>query len=406
MIRTIKNLKHLLEAVGANFFYGFPSKKLKVIGVTGTDGKTTTTALIYHILKHAGKKVSMVSTVYAMVGNEEFDTGLHTTSPRSYLIQKLLSKSVKAGDEFFVLETTSHALDQFRVFGIEFAIGVVTNVTHEHLDYHKSYDRYLRAKANMLLLSHTSLINKDDQSFPHLKKILDDQDKKYMTYGLKDKADYSLDMAKKTGLDLTSFNKYNYLAAYAVCWSLSIEETVIFDAMKTFKLPKGRVDMVYNKEFKVIIDFAHTPNSIKVLLTDLKKSIKKGRLIHVFSAAAERDSSKRPLMGEESGERADLVILTEEDYRREDPLKINKEIADGLERKGFKHVEPKDFGKAPKTYTIIVDRHDAIEKAIAVAQKGDIIVTTGKSHEKSLARNGTEYPWDEYKSVEDALKKK
>ena len=183
MFQTFKNIYHFFQAVIANIYYGFPSRKLKVIGVTGTDGKTTTTHLIYHILKTAGKKVSMVSTVYAKIGAEEFDTGLHTTTPSSFLVQKLLKKAVENGDEFFVLETTSHALDQNRVFGVKYFVAVLTNVTHEHLDYHKTYKKYVDTKAKLLKQSNIVIINSDDHSFERLDKILKHSVNKVYHYG-------------------------------------------------------------------------------------------------------------------------------------------------------------------------------------------------------------------------------
>lgn len=165
MIQKLKNVYHLLQAILANIWYGFPSRKLKVIGVTGTDGKTTTTHLITHILKTAGKKVSMISTIYAKVGSHEYETGLHTTTPSSFTIQKMLSLAVKDNEEFFVLETTSHALDQNRVWGIKYKIGIITNITHEHLDYHKTYDEYVKSKLKILLNSKLAVLNKDDRSY-------------------------------------------------------------------------------------------------------------------------------------------------------------------------------------------------------------------------------------------------
>src|SRR3989339_1761298 len=154
-MQKIKNIYHLFQAVLANIFYGFPSRKLKVIGITGTDGKTTTTHLIAHILKTAGKKASFVSSVYASIGGVESDIGFHVTTPSSFILQKLLKQSADNHDEYFVLETTSHALDQNRVWGIKYEIGVITNITHEHLDYHRTYEEYVKAKLKLLLNSKT-----------------------------------------------------------------------------------------------------------------------------------------------------------------------------------------------------------------------------------------------------------
>ncbi len=353
-IQKLKNTYHLFQAILANFYYDFPSRRLKVIGVTGTDGKTTTTHLIAHILKTAGKKVSFVSSVVA--------EGFHVTTPSSFALQKLLKKSADNHDEYFVLETTSHALDQNRVWGIKYEIGVITNITHEHLDYHKTFEEYEKTKLKLLKMAKVGIKN-TNKITNIIKKIP----------------------------NLTKFNQYNYSAAYTVCKQLGLSDEIILKAMKTFQLPKGRLDLVHDKDFKVIIDFAHTPNAFENLLPEIKRQyIKKGgKLIHVFGSAGLRDVTKRPLMGKVSGKYSDRIILTEEDYRTEDLKNICQQIASGIKN---------------KNYQIILDRQEAINQAITIAKKGDVVVLTGKSHEKSLCRGKTEEPWDEYEAVEKAIK--
>ncbi len=375
-IQKIKNVYHFFVAIFANIWYGFPSHKLKVIGITGTDGKTTTTHLIYHILKSSGRKVSIVSSVYAIVADKEFDTGFHVTTPNPFHIQKLLKMAVEHKDEYFVLETTSHALDQYRVWGINYEIGVVTNVTNEHLDYHLIYGDYVKTKAKLLLKSRLALINRDDRSFSLLNKIAQNSNVKTQNYNSNLKI-------IKTIPNLTKFNEYNYSAAYSVCKALGVKDEIILEAMKSFKLPKGRFEVVYDKEFKVIVDFAHTPNAFENLLQSIK-----GDIIHVFGSAGLRDHLKRPLMGEASARYAKTIILTEEDYRSEDPKKICEQIASGIKDK--------------KYYTII-DRQKAIKKAINLAKKGDIVIITGKGHEKSLCRGNKEYPWSDQLAVKKIL---
>ena len=386
-IQKLKNFGHLIEAIVANFYYWFPSRKLKVIGVTGTDGKTTTSHLIYHILKSAGKKVSLISTVYAKIGKEEFDTGLHTTTPHPFLVQRLLKKAVDQKDEYFVLETTSHALDQNRVFGVNFLIGVLTNVTHEHLDYHVTYERYLKTKLKLLKMAKIAVVNQEDRSFKIIKNL-----------HLKVKSYHSKLKILENFPNLTKFNKQNYAAAYTVCRILGISDKVILKGMKTFNLPKGRLDLVYNKRFKIIIDFAHTPNAFLVLLPEIRKKFLKnsGRLIHVFGCAGLRDFLKRPLMGEISCQYSDIIILTEEDYRTEDVNEIMKQIEKGIKKSKIKNQKLKVY-KIP-------NRQEAINQAVRLAKDNDVIVITGKSHEKSLCRGKKEYPWDEYEAVKKALK--
>ncbi len=392
-IQPLINIYHLFKAILANVYYGFPSKKLKVIGVTGTDGKTTTVFLIYHILKSAGKKVSMVSSIYAKIGEEEFSTGLHVTTPDAILTQKLLKSAGVQGSEYFILETTSHALDQNRSGGIRFDVGLITNITHEHLDYHKTYERYVKAKAKLLLNSKISLINKDDSSAPQLINILKSQNKTFYAYGLKQKADFRFDSKKEVSKDISDFNNYNFLAAYSAAALLKIPEAKVIQALRTFRLPAGRLETIYDKDFRVIIDFAHTPASINNVLAYIKNWLgNNGRLIHVFGSAGLRDYQKRPLMGEASATYADIIILTEEDYRTEIPEEVCRQIAEGINKKG-------------KNHEVIIDRQKAINKAVSLAKKGDIIVLTGKSHEQSLARGKKEYPWDEKKAVFEAINK-
>ncbi len=392
MFQELKNLYHLFQAVLANLYYDFPSRKLKVIGVTGTDGKTTTTHLIYHILKFSGKKVSMVSSVYAKVGEKEFDTGFHVTTPDVFPLQKLLYESVKNNDEYFVLEITSHALYQNRTFGIRYKAGVLTNVSREHLDMHHTLEEYTEIKSRLLKRAKYAITNADDSSYPQIKDQSASWRTKLITYSLKKDSSVLKDFK-----DLPEFNKYNYLAAFHACRLFGISEKAIIEAIRTFQLPKGRYEVITTKPFTAIIDFAHTPNGIFEILKEVhKRYIKKGnRLIHVFGSAAQRDTTKRPFMGEASGTYADLVVLTEEDYRDEDPVKIANEIAEGLKKKGFKEVQLDDFGKKTKEFTIITNRKKAIEKAIDIARKEDVVIATGKGHEISLCRGDKEYPWDE-----------
>lgn len=383
-IQPLINIYHLIKAIIANIIFGFPSRKIKVIGVTGTDGKTTTTHLIHHILESAGQKAAIISSISA--------PGLHTTTPDAWELQKLIKDIVKSKKDYLVLETTSHSLDQNRVWGIRYEVGVITNITLEHLDYHKTYDNYLKTKAKLLLNSKASVINADDESFEKLREILKAHNKKYYSYGLKDKADFTKDF-RRVLKNITSYNNYNYLAAYSAAQLLRIVEDATLRAIKSFKLPEGRFEVVYDKDFMVVIDFAHTSNALEKVLAAVKYQFlkKDGRVIHVFGAAGLRDAQKRQAMGEASAKYADITILTEEDYRTEDPKKICEEIAEGM----------KKLDKKP--HAVIVDREKAIRTAIGLAKSGDVVITTGKSHERSLCRGKIEYPWDEKKVILTAL---
>ena len=214
------------------------------------------------------------------------------------------------------------------------------------------------------------------------------------------------DFNKSSKKGVTSFNNYNYLAAYSVCTQLGIDKDKIVDSLKSFSLPEGRVEKVFEKGPIIYVDFAHTPNSFRNVLPELKKDLKKdGLLIHVFGSAGLRDEKKRPDMGSASGEYADIVILTEEDYRTEDPEKICREVAIGLEKHGFKKQNTSLF-RNKKTYLVNIHRNEAIRIALTIAKKNDVIVCTGKSHERSLARGTKEFPWHEKTEILKALNSK
>ncbi len=392
MWQDLKNIYHLLVACLANVCYGFPSRKFIVIGVTGTDGKTTTTSLIYHILQTSGKKTLMISSVGAIIDGKEYDVGFHVTTPSSFALQKFLKQAADAGLRYLVLEVTSHALDQYRVFGIHFNVGVLTNVTHEHLDYHKTYGEYVKTKAKLLNMSKVAITNRDDKSFALLSAKLKVESSKLRTYGLGKNADINPYNFPFSTTLFGEFNKYNILAAVSACKALGIKDSEIRNGIKSFKPPKGREDIVYKNNFSVMIDFAHTPNAFEVILKDLRASVK-GRIIHVFGSAGARDATKRPLMGKISSKYADIVILTAEDPRKEPVEKISEEIEAGI----MNHeLRKKDVLNIP-------DRKKAIETAIKMAKKGDFVLITGKSHEKSMNYGNGEEPWDEYETVRSAL---
>lgn len=409
-LQSLKNTFHSLEGSIATHLYGIDYSKIKIIGVTGTDGKTTTSHLIYHILKQSGYTPSLISSVYADIGGEINETGFHVTTPRPSVIRQYIADAIARGSSHFVLETTSHAIDQHRTAGIPYEIAAITNITHEHLYHHKSFATYLAIKTKLLLQASTAIVNRDMEAYAEVVHILKAHAKEWKTYSIQHsetEVDYAWDDTFKIKLP-GDYNRQNAMAAYAVCRELGLGITEIKKALMTFSLPKGRYDIVHKKEYQVIIDFAHTPNSLSEVLSAVRQKLKPGgRLIHVFGAASQRDDAKRPMMGSQSGAFADLVILTEEDYRKEDPEKIIDAIGSGLETQGFRRVaEQSDFGDEPKTYMGIVDRYDAIALAIKKARKGDIVVLTGKGHEKSLNRNGREEVWDEYEAVRRAIASK
>lgn len=389
--QKIKNVYHLGVAILANIRYGFPARKLTVIGVTGTDGKTTTASLIYHIFKTAGFNVSLISTVGAIIHGKTYGIGFHVTNPSSFPLQNFLSKIANGSkkDNILVLEVTSHGLDQNRVWGVPFKIGLLTNITHEHLDYHKTYDNYVRAKIKLLQKAKVAIVNEDDGSFIKVKKYL--KNKKLLTYGRKKEADiHALPFELPKQLEGVH-NYYNSLAAFVVVKQFGINDSLIKIAFNTFKLPKGRLETVYKKEFTIVVDFAHTPNAFEQLLSSLRPNVK-GRLIHVFGSAGARDITKRPLMGEIASKYDDIIVLTSEDPRKENPYKIIDDIEKGIsKRKSLKILRNSN-------------RLEAINTAIKIAKSGDLVVLTGKGHESSMNYGKGEAEWSEFEAVKKALK--
>jgi UDP-N-acetylmuramoyl-L-alanyl-D-glutamate--2,6-diaminopimelate ligase len=391
MWQRIKNIYHFFVAILANILFFFPSRKMQVIAVTGTDGKTTTVNLIYHILKSSGAKVSMISSINAVIEGKTYDTEFHRTTPTSFSLQSFFRKARNKKSEYFVLEVTSHAIDQHRIAGIPITVGVLTNVTNEHLDYHKTYDNYLETKIKLLKKSKICVVNSDDSSYMFLSKVKSQKTQEnWITYGLSESADYNKNTFNIKGNNLLGeFNQYNVLASVAACKTLGIADENIKKALKSFREPIGRVDYVYQEDFSVMIDFAHTSNASEQILKALRPTVK-GSLIHVFGSAGERDVLKRPFLGEISSEYCDIIILTAEDPRKEDVNTIIAEIEVGVKKGRCEVIR-------------IPDRKEAIQAAIQMAKKDDLVLITGKSQEGSMNYGKGEEPWDEYKMVKEAL---
>jgi UDP-N-acetylmuramoyl-L-alanyl-D-glutamate--2,6-diaminopimelate ligase len=406
--RRVMHIYHFLRALGAVALNGYPARNLTVIGITGTDGKTTTSHLIYTILQAAGLPVSLISTTGAIIhGRENQPLGLHVTTPNPFELQNFIKGAVKSGSKYLVLESTSHGLAQHRVWGSHYQIGVVTNITREHLDYHGSYEQYLRDKARMLKSVKTSILNRDDASFETLRPLAAGL---VITYGLKPGADVTSDGFRLTpnGMDITiprlgrtvhsqlvgDYNAQNILAATAVGLTLGIAPDAIAAGLETATPPPGRLQRIdAGQPFTVFVDFAHTPNSLENVLKLLRGMAKK-RLIAVFGCAGLRDPYKRFPMGASAGRYADVTIITAEDPRTESLDEIMAEVARGVESQG---------GVRDQSFFLVGDRQEAIHFAMQNAQPGDIVVTCGKAHEQSMCFGTVEYPWDEFQAVKHAL---
>jgi UDP-N-acetylmuramoyl-L-alanyl-D-glutamate--2,6-diaminopimelate ligase len=391
------------------------------LGVTGTDGKTTTSNFLYRILIEAGLKAGMISTVNAVIGDKEIDTGFHVTTPDAPDVQRYLAQMVEAGLSHVVLESTSHGLAQHRVTGCEYDIGVVTNITHEHLDYHGSYENYLASKGRLFtMLAETApkpggnirlaVLNKDDRSYPYLDNLTTVNK---MTYSQQPGADiWAEEMGEdEQGVFFTAvttrwrqpirtnlagrYNMYNSLAAIsAAVFGLGIDPQTSARGIAALKAVPGRMEKIdLGQDFAAIVDFAHTPFALESALRSARK-FTKGRLIAVFGSAGLRDRAKRRMMAEVSAELADLTILTAEDPRTESLGGILAEMANAAESKGG--VEGKTFWRVP-------DRGEAIRLAVKLAQPGDMVLACGKGHEQSMCFNTTEYLWDDRTAMKAAL---
>ena len=416
----IKGDDRLALAKFSAAFYDHPSQKLIVIGVTGTDGKTTTTNLVYHILRTAGIPVGMISTVNAVIGDEVLDTGFHVTTPESPDIQRYLAQMVDAGLTHVVLETTSHGLEQKRVAEVAYDLGAITNVTHEHLDYHGDYQGYLRAKGKLFeMLSQgrgeksewtLAVLNRDDGSYAYFSGI---SAVPQLSYSLSEGADLWADAIINTPDQLSftvhacgeqfdiqtpligRYNVHNSLAAIALtAYGLDVPIAEVQTAFKSFPSVPGRMEKIdLGQEFLAIVDFAHTPNAIKQALLTARE-LTSGRVIAVFGSAGLRDVEKRKMMPEIAVQIADEIILTAEDPRTESLDAILVDMVEGAVRGGGK--EGVNFWREP-------DRGTAIRRAVARADVGDLMIVCGKGHEQSMCFGQIEYAWDDRTALRAAL---
>ncbi len=405
--QSVKNLYHLGEAVLACLWYGFPGKKLRIIGITGTNGKTTTTQFVTKILTTAGKKVAMASTINFQINDRTWVNASKFTTLSPWKLQGFLREAVRQGCEYAVIETSSHALDQNRVWGIPYEIAVMTNVTREHLDYHKTMDAYREAKCRLFRRARAMVINLDMEDPTFFCGV---DKKETLLYSTKNPQahifaqDISLDFrGTEFEVDGTPvhlaipglFNIENALAALGVARCLSIDFSVAADALASVTGVPGRMELVPNHiNADILIDYAVTPDAFEKLYASiLPLKIPGSKIIHVFGACGERDRGKRPEMGEIASSCADIVILTNEDPFFEDPEQIIDDIERGVSKK-------KD-----KTYFRIFDRREAIRKALSLAEIGDIVLITGKGAEVTMALGNKRVAWSERAVVEEELKK-
>lgn len=376
--------------------YKFPARKLKIIGITGTDGKTSSSTMAYYVLKAAGKKVALVTTVAAYIGDEEIDTGFHVTTPDAAQLQKFLKKMARLGTEYVVLEATSHGLYQHRLWGIHPEIAGFTNITHEHLDYHITYSEYVGAKALLAKQARQIVINADDHSSSReLRKQLAGRARDIHAYSAEEQLPAAVNTAIKKRFD-QPYNQMNARMVYKIAKLLAVDDKAFISGITEYPGVPGRMQTVGKTHaIEVIVDFAHTPNALSSAMSSIRKRMKqqksKGRLIAVFGCAGLRDIQKRPMMGKAAGELADLVVFTAEDPRTEDIWSIIRQMK-------------QDLGNNHAKVLSIPDRKDAIFYAIQkLARPGDIVGIFGKGHERSMCYGTVEYPWSDTTVAQEAL---
>ena len=408
----VPNLEESLKKI-APFFHDYPAKKMRIIGITGTNGKTTTSYLIRKILRDSGKKVGLIGTIQIMIEDEIIKTA--NTTPDIVELQSILDKMYNSGVNYVVMEVSSHALALDRVAGIEFDTAVFTNLTQDHLDFHKTMENYRDAKTklfkslteNITKPNKCAVVNIDDVSGEYMLKAADC---KHITYSINSDSSLcakNVDVTSKgtnfllTGeygetpinLHLTGyFNVYNTLAAIGACLAENVSLENIKNTLKNFERVAGRFERVGGKDIAVIVDYAHTPDGVENALKTARQ-IAKNRVIAVFGCGGDRDKTKRPIMGKIAANLADIVIATSDNPRTEDPENILNDVMAGVrENIGEKQVES------------ILDRKAAIFRAIEIAKSGDIVAILGKGHENYQILNTGRIHFDDGEVAREALK--
>lgn len=402
----------------APFFYDYPANKMRMIGVTGTNGKTTTTHIIGHILEGLGHKVGIIGTVHVFINGVSYP--VHNTTPDAGELQPILYQMVEAGVEYCIMEVSSHALDLRRVAGVEFDTAIFTNLTQDHLDYHKTFENYLQAKlklfeqvsmAKQVKIPKGAVVNIDD---PYGKDIMDKVDCRSLRFGTKEEGDLlasQIEMtSKKTSfallykgesypvqMDITGlFNVYNTLASVGACLMEGISMEDIIEGLRSFRAVPGRFELIEEGQpFAVVVDYAHSPDGLENILKTAQKIVENNILV-VFGCGGDRDATKRPIMGSIAAQYGDQIFITSDNPRTEDPESIVRQVEVGV----------KEGLRAGSIYKTIVDRREAIFEAIKTAQKGDIVIIAGKGHEDYQILKDKTIHFDDREVAREALKER
>lgn len=431
MLRVIRKISpgfiklwyHKAVALLATVRYGFPANKIKVIGITGTDGKTTTTFLTTSILQAAGYKVAECSGIRYKIDNKEWKNESDNTTPGGFQLRKFISQAVKEKCDYLVLEVTSWAITQSRVWGISFDVALLTNLTYEHLDLHGSMDEYRKAKGKLfegltkskrkMNVPKISIVNNDDNDAAYFLKFPAD---KKITYGIDTSTDVraenitpgadgiEFDLLVKGERERVKFkmpglyNVYNCLAASSIGYSQGVSLEAIKNGIEKMEYVPGRMEKINEgQNFQVVVDFAHTPNGMSQLFKTARSMIEPGKkIIAVYGATGGRDKGKRPLIGEAAGQLIDFSFLTTEDPRHEDPMDIAKAIEIGLKKKG------KVLGQ---DYQFVIDRAEAIDQAVKMAKTGDIVLLCSMGCYDCMYVGDGKIPWDDRLKARESLRK-
>jgi len=418
MMNFLKNLKlkrRIITVLATLHFYGNPSKKLKIVGVTGTNGKTTTATLLYRIALGLGYKAGLIGTVENRI-NEEKRPATHTT-PDPISLNKLLKEMHSRGCEYVFMEVSSHALDQKRVAGINFVGGIFTNLTHDHLDYHKNFDNYFGAKKKFfkMLSRHAfALTNADDEYGP---KMLEGINAHQFSYGFKQdfnkvhfhgeikKLDFSGLLLSFNKIEIKSkllgkFNAYNLLSVWSASSLLGFDMNKVNKILENIEPPRGRFEHFTSQSgVLVVVDYAHSPDALEKIFSAVKeiKTVNglpaggRGKLISVFGCGGDRDPLKRKIMGKIGAENSSIAIFTSDNPRNEDPDLIISQMKEGLSQNDLKKVKT------------ISNRHEAILEAVKLATSGDIILCAGKGHEDYQEIKGVKYHFDDMEELKKAF---
>lgn len=400
-IIKVEDSRKALALISSNF-YGNPSEKLKLIGVTGTNGKTTSVYLLKSILEKSGKKVGLIGTIANHIGDKVIEA--ERTTPESLELQELFKQMVDANCEYCVMEVSSHSLDLDRVYGCKFHSAIFTNLTRDHLDFHKTFEAYYNAKFKLFERCDNSFINIDDM---YGQKVVEDLSKlgksNVKTFALDKDADFVAKGLNLEDMDIVfnvndeeyvlglpgRYNAYNALGVIGVCKGLGISHSDILNGLRKVVVPGRceRAGLKFNLPFEVILDYAHTPDGLENILKTARE-FTKNRLISVFGCGGDRDRVKRPQMGKVGVDLSDLAIITSDNPRTEDPELIIKDILEGIDKDNFVTVE---------------NRYEAIKYALSIGEPGDIIVLAGKGHENYQILNTGKIHFDEREVIDEIL---